>query len=546
MNDLFGAPLVVPETRNISELFSERARERPDQDAVRTVDGARVSFGELDRRASGLAGALAKRGLARGDRVCLFVRPGVELILIAHALLRLGAVPVLIDPGMGRRSLLAAVERMQPHALIGVPRAHVARLLFPAAFRSVRLAVTVGRSLGWGGPTLRALEREAPRSFATLAPEPGDEAAILFTSGSTGPPKGVVYTHGIFTAQTEALRQLYDLEPGAVDLACFPLFALFDHALGMTSVFAPLDPSSPATSDPAAIVAAADAHGATFSFGSPAIWRRVLAYLEAHDLRFRTLTRITIAGAPVPPSLTTALAARLAEGGAVHTPYGATEALPIASLASFETSLELRARIEGGEGTCVGRLAPGVRLRVIPITDEALEKLPPGLPQGSIGELVVAGPVVTPRYRADEAATRAAKAHDADGRSWHRMGDLGRIDEEGRVWFLGRKSHRLETHHGMLPPVGIENIFNVLEAVHRTALVGVGRRGAERCVLVVEAAPGVAARAAVEACWTLAATRTDLPEIVEVLAHPGFPVDVRHNAKIDRPELRLWAEARVL
>lgn len=545
MSDLIGPPLTSSATSNISELLTRRAQEAPERDAVRLVDGTRVSYAELDRRASGLAGALAKRGLARGDRVSLFVRPGIELILVTHALLRLGAVPVLIDPGMGKKSLLACIERMQPRALIGIPRAHVARILYARSFRSVELFVTVGRRLGWGGPTLAQLEREAPRSFETLEPQPDELAAVLFTSGSTGPPKGVVYTHGMFVAQTRALESLYDLQAGEVDLACFPLFALFDHALGMTSVFAPLDPSAPATCDPAALFAAANEHKATFSFGSPAIWRRVLPYIEANDLRFETLRRITIAGAPVPPSLTTALAARLADGGSVHTPYGATESLPVASLSSDDTTPALAARINGGEGTCVGQPAPGIRLRVLPVTDDDLPHLGAGLGAEAVGELAVNGSVVSPEYLFDEPATRAAKTRDEDGTLWHRMGDIGRIDEDGRVWFLGRKSHRLETEHGLLMPVGVENVFNVLREVQRTALVGVGQAGSERAVLIVEPAPDVKPHAAIEACKQLAASHDDLPELCAILAHKGFPVDVRHNAKIHRGELKLWASTRV-
>lgn len=546
--DLVGPPLAASTATNVSELLSIQARERGDQDAVRVVHGGTISYAELDRRASGLAGALAKEGLARGDRVSLFVRPGIELVLVTHALLRLGAVPVLIDPGMGKASLLDCIKRVEPRALIGVGKAQLARVLHARAFRSVELFVTVGRRFGWSGPTLDELEARAPKSFETLEPSPNDTAAILFTSGSTGPPKGVVYTHGIFTAQTHALAELYGLAPGDVDLACFPLFALFDHALGLTSVFAPLDPSAPATCDPQAIVLAANQHRATFSFGSPAIWKRILPYLERGDRRFETLRTVTIAGAPVPPELTTRLARRLAENGDVHTPYGATEALPVASFSASETTPEIVARIDAGEGTCVGRLAPGMRARILPIDDEPQPALADGLGPGVVGELAVTGPVVTPNYLFDEDATAQAKSFDVDGRLWHRMGDLCRIDDDDRLWFLGRKSHRLETPHGLLPPVGVENVFNALDEVARTALVGVGKPGKEKPVLIVEPAPGVAAKVAIKAAEALAAARADdgtLPKLHATLAKSEFPVDVRHNAKIHRLELKAWAEKRV-
>ncbi len=532
---------------NVSAHLRARAGETPERVAVRASDGTETRFAALEARVDALAHGLLECGFAPGDRACLFVRPGVELIALTHALFRIGVIPVLIDPGMGRRSLLGCVERVAPRGLIGIPTVHVARLLFPRAFRSVELNVTVGRRLAWGGASLARVERNGRARGRFELEERGADApaAILFTSGSTGPAKGVEYTHANFLAQLDALRALYDLSPGEVDVACFPLFALFDNALGMTSVFPDLDPSRPAQCDPAKVFAAVESNGATFTFGSPAIWQRVAPWAHANGRRFSTLRRLTIAGAPVAPALIESLRALLPEGGDVHTPYGATESLPVTSIAGAEVCGPLRASIEGGAGTCVGRTVPGLELALVRITDERIASWSDDLrvPVGAPGEVCVRGPVVTPAYFGDALATERAKIRDPRGGVWHRMGDIGALDPEGRLWLHGRKSHRIETADGMLLPVPIENVYRTVPGVRRVALVGVGARGSERPLLVIEPEANQD-RAELER--RVRAHRRDLElvrTVTEIAFHPSFPVDVRHNAKIRREDLKRWAES---
>lgn len=550
---------LIPERFNIASLLPEQAARAPQQPAVRVARGrgARfrlegVSYAELEARSSRVARALRERGLSPGDRACLFVRPGVELIALSFALLKAGVVPVLIDPGMGRRNLLRCVERMQPRAFLGIPLAHAIRRVFPRAFRSVEHSVVVGGRWPLSGVALEELLRGVDDAPYVEDTGRDDEAAILFTSGSTGPPKGVIYTHGNFLAQVLALKRLYDFAPGEVDAACFPLFALFSPGLELSCVFPELDPSRPASCDPARIVEALARSEATSTFGSPAIWRRVVPWCVEHGVRLPHLRRVLIAGAPVPPALVEGFHRVLVGDADVHTPYGATESLPVSSISGREI-LELhRARRGSLAGTCVGRPAPGVELEVMRITDEPVERWSEELrvAPGEPGELVVRGPVVTRGYKFQEDPTRAAKL-DAGPAVRHRIGDVVRVDAEGRLWFQGRKSHRLETEAGLVMPVPVEVVFNELEGVHRTALVGVGERGRQRAVLVVECEPGARPRGArrraelVRRLEARAAEVPDLPPIAAYLFHPGFPVDVRHNAKIHREELARWAEERL-
>ena len=555
--NLAGQPAGVQAGTNVARFLPQRAREAPERAAVIDANDQRVTFAELEAQSNAIARALKERGVTRGARVSLFVRPGIELIAITYALFKLGAVPVLIDPGMGRKALLSCIERMQPEVLIGVPRAHLARLLFPGAFRSVRLAISVGPRIPRVHASLQKIVSGASEEPICAKTASDDPAAILFTSGSTGPPKGVLYTHGMFDAQVRALGKLYDFQEGEVDLAGLPLFALFNVAFGMTSVFPDLDPSRPATCDPETIVSAIERHGVTTSFGSPAIWRRIVPWFEQDEGRrkgFTKLARVLIAGAPVPPSLVAGLRAVLAPGGDVHTPYGATESLPVSSISGAEIE-SVRDKVEFGAGSCVGRIAPDIELRLIRIDDSPIPRWSDELevPEGEIGEVCVRGPVVTQVYAEAPDHTALAKIESAEPGTplWHRIGDLGRFDAEGRLWLVGRKGHRLETARGMRPPVPVENAMNVHPRVHRTALVGAGPSGQEKPVLVVEPNAGELPR-------TEAETDTFIAELVSLarkspvtadlgtfLFKEHFPVDVRHNAKIHRDELKRWAEERV-
>lgn len=543
----------LPERVNVARYLPRAAAERPDATAVRVQRKGRfddVTYRELETRSNRMAAGLREAGVRGGDRVCVFVPAGIELLAITYALFKLGAVPVLADPGMGRKRLLACLERMEPRVFVGVRRAHLARKLFPTSFRSVQLAITVGTRLPFGCPSLERLESGMQDSFEVADTHRDDPAAILFTSGSTGPPKGVEYTHGMFDAQVTALGELYAFEPGEVDLCCFPLFALFDVAFGMTSVFPEMDVSRPSTCNPARIFAAAKESRATTSFGSPAIWRRVVPWCIENGFKLEDMRRVLVAGAPVPPDLIREFHAVLPLEGDVHTPYGATEALPVASIRGRDVAPGLVPQITSGAGTCVGTPAPRADVHLIKVTDEVIENWSDELlvPLGQLGEVVVRGPVVTRSYAQEPELTRAAKISDDAGEVWHRMGDVGRFDAEGRLWFCGRKSHRLETRGGLRMPVPTENVFNTHPRVNRTALVGVGERGSETPVLVVEPLPGEMPRGEVMTEGFIMqlksiGRKSAITKDIEVfMFRAEFPVDVRHNAKIHREELKAWAE----
>jgi acyl-CoA synthetase (AMP-forming)/AMP-acid ligase II len=436
----------------------------------------------------------------------------------------------------------------EPEAFIGIPKAQAARVLLGWAKRTIRHIVTVGRRWFWGGYTLEQVRQAGAGSLADKPVTSDQTAAILFTSGSTGPPKGAVYTHGIFTAQVEMLRRTYGIQPGEIDLCTFPLFALFAPALGMTSIIPAMDATRPALVEPENIIGPIEHFGVTNMFGSPALLRRVAASPLLQAPRIASLRRVISAGAPASPSVLQQWSQVLPDGAQVFTPYGATEALPVCSIGSSELLRETRARTADGGGICVGRpIDGGARVAIIRISDDPIETWSEGflVPAGDIGEIVVQGPMVTREYYHRPESTRLAKIADPERATfYHRMGDVGYFDDQGRLWFCGRKSQRVITGEGTLFTIPCEAIFNAHPKVLRTALVGIGPSGAARPVLCVELKESErrADREQVRReLLALGAARSHTRPITTILFHPCFPVDIRHNAKIFREKLAVWA-----
>jgi acyl-coenzyme A synthetase/AMP-(fatty) acid ligase len=506
-----------------------------------------LTYRELNEESDRIAAGFERIGIRRGVRTVLMVPPGLDFFVLTFALFKAGAIVVLIDPGMGLKGLGICLKEAEPEAFIGVPKAHVARILFRWARETTRICVTAGPRLGWGGVTLDHLRRVGGTlpPFTMAATQAAETAAILFTSGSTGVAKGAVYTHGIFAAQVEMLRRTYGIEPGEVDLPTFPLFGLFAPALGMTAVLPQMDPTHPASVDPVKILDAIRHFGVTNLFGSPALIRRVGAYGAEHGIKLPTLRRVISAGAPVPAAALERFATMLSAGVQVHTPYGATESLPVSSIGSDEVLGETRFKTVEGAGVCVGRPVEGMRVRVIRISDEPVPLWSDELilPAGSVGEIVVQGPVVTRSYYNRAESTVLAKISDSTGGFWHRMGDLGYFDEKGRLWFCGRKSQRVTTREQTFFTVACEGVFNAHPAVARSALVGVRRDGEMQPVLYVERDPQsrISDEELRGELLALGAARPHTRAISTILFHKSFPVDIRHNAKIFREKLAVLA-----
>lgn len=533
---------------NISRPLSEMAKLQPNTAAIIFPQEKRtMTFRELHQESDRLADGLCRIGVIRGMRVALLVPPSPELFALTFALFKAGAVPVFIDPGIGAGNMKGCLAEAGPEAFIGIPKAHLARRLLGWGRNSIRITVVVGGGSFWGGIPLNKLRNNGLAvSFTAAETRRDDVAAILFTSGSTGAPKGAVYTHGTFTAQVETLKEMYDIRPGEIDLPTFPLFALFAPALGMTAVIPEMDFTRPGNVDPEKIFAPATEFSATTMFGSPALLNRVGRYGETKNCKFSTIKRVISAGAPVPASVLKRFAAILPEDAEIFTPYGATEALPVCSISSREILAETGAMTGEGYGVCLGQPVSSIVLAIIPVTDTPIEEWNEKmiLPFWEVGEIAVRGPQVSSSYLNRPEATRMAKIPDPDGGLWHRMGDVGYRDNSGRIWFCGRKTHRVVTSRETMFTIPVEGIFNTHPSVFRTALVGVGMLGSQKPVLCVELETKSDKAAQEQIRKDLLKLGSRFPHtknIREILFHPAFPVDIRHNAKIFREKLAVWA-----
>ncbi len=531
---------------NIASHLNLRASSSPDQIALISPKRC-LTFSQLESYTNRCCEALYRIGIRKGMRTVVMLKPGRDFLAICFSLLQLGAVIVFLDPGMGRKNLEKCLKMAAPQAFIGVPLALFACRIFGWSSDSLRIRIAVDRP-GWGAIQLKSFLSQIKKGTSPheTVIQPLDTAAIAFTSGSTGVPKGVVYSHKMFRAQYRQLRDEYEILPGEVDLATFPLFSLFDPALGVTTVFPKMDFSRPGHIYAPNIIEAIQKYRVTHVFGSPALLKRIVDHYQGTRLCLDSVKRVLTAGAPVSKKVLRDFGKFLLNGE-IFTPYGATEALPVSSISASEVlSLEGSG---GSAGVCVGRPFNGVKVSVLNISDEPIKVLESRLcvTVGEVGELVVSGPNVSTEYFGLSVANEQAKILLNGAGIGHRMGDLGYLDDKGRIWFCGRKSHRVVTPQGILFSVPTEGVFNQHPNVARTALVGVGIPPDQKPVLCVELK-----KTKEKKRKTIRAELLELADFTQstrnircILFRKSFPVDVRHNSKILREKLAKWAETRI-
>jgi len=546
------------EIMNISSWLKKSAETFPykravvvpnSRDAKGRVLYSHMTFSQLNMASDKLAFAFEKNGITRGTRTILMVPPGLDFFTIIFALFKVGAVPVVVDPGMGVKRMLSCFKQGKPTAFIGIEKAHFLRILKPWCFKTVTTCITVGKRILWGGLSLdKLLNYETDTPFPQVPTAPHETAAILFTTGSTGPAKGVIYSHGNFDAQLRQIQDHFHIGPDEIDLPTFPLFALFDPALGMTAVIPDMDPTKPAQVNPKKIIEAIENQGVTNMFASPALLNRVGKFGKEMGIKLPSLKRVVSAGAPVTPANIEQFSTMLGPDTEIHTPYGATEAVPIISIGSKEILSKTRHLSEQGFGMCVGYPIGDTAIEIIIITDDPIDQWHDDLkiPANEVGEIVVKAPLVTAGYFNNPRADILAKIEDGEGGVWHRMGDLAWQDTKGRIWFCGRKSHRVTTGKGPLFTIPVEAVFNNHPQVFRSALTGVGPRDMQTAVMCIEAEPGVTnTQKLLEELYAMADKHPLSKAIEYIFIHPGFPVDIRHNSKIFREKLALWADKKV-
>ncbi|MFD5213599.1 alpha/beta fold hydrolase [Microbacterium sp. NPDC058345] len=529
--------------------------QRCDDDTTAVIDMSttgrqgprRVSWRQLDDRVRRIASGLNRIGVRKGDRVSLLIPPGPTLTAVVYACLRMGAVVVVADAGLGVRGLTRAVRGSCPDFVIGeVPGLMAARALGWPGVRisAVRLSKVAAAVLGVSHSLGDMVGSDAVDS---AQPGPDDEAAILFTSGSTGPAKGVVYRHRQLSALRDVLARHFDVTPDSGIVTGFAPFALLGPALGTRSATPDMDVSSPRTLTASAVAAAVRESEAGIVFLSPAAILNVVATAggltreDRGDLdRVRTFLST---GAPIGAGML-ASASALMPNATPHVPYGMTECLLVTDVTLDEI------RSAGGEpdtGVCVGTPIGANRVLISALDPDGRATGAPSPRPAVLGEIVVSAPHLKDRYDrlwvTDRAAGRETGSESgADGVRWHRTGDIGHLDGRGRLWIEGRLSHVIVTASGPVAPVGPEQDVESVSAVRRAAVVGVGPDGLRQAVAVVETLGRIDRPGLADPGLTAAVRASTALPLVAVLAVRRLPTDIRHNSKIDRSRLSEWAE----
>ncbi|WP_294626243.1 alpha/beta fold hydrolase [uncultured Rothia sp.] len=559
-------------------------------------DGTSVSvtltWAELNQQVNAAATRLHALGVRPGDRVNLMVPPGARLTTLIYACMKLGAVIVVADTGLGIPGLTRALKGANPSFLVGIPAALSAArtLLWPGVRISVEpLGSVQEKLLGVAVSVFTAPAADgtpgAPVPTPTVvefpSPVPDADAAVLYTSGSTGPAKGVVYTQRQLAGMRDAIANTYGFAPGSGLVAGFAPFALLGPALGATSVTPTMDVTRPKTLTASALASAAAAIDASVVFASPAALVNVVATADELNAEQRAalakVQTVLSAGAPIPVPLLEALSA-LVPNASLHTPYGMTEGLPVTDV-SFEM---IRQAIAEGtpnaagevldpfarDGVCVGFAVYGAAVAIAPLLQDGSVADELTHEPGVTGEILVSAPHVKDRY--DTLWVTEEQSISTPG--WHHTGDVGHLDASGRLWVEGRLAHVLLTSQGVLTPVAAEQSAESLPEVRRAALVAVGPAGTAAPVLVIEASANTAALEARQSASGLkrallgrvpGAHRFPIAEgvapfelsqlvrqkvaedtgveLAAVLVVHEHPTDIRHNSKIDRPALGEWA-----
>lgn len=536
------------EVVNITSILYDFAEDHPEKPAF--LHPVRLTFGELIQEIDRFARGLWQSGIKEGTRTIVLIKPGIDLFAVTLALFRIGAIPVMIDPGMGRRRMTHALSGVQAEAFIGIPKAHLLRYLSPMALKTIKIWINTGSRLFWRGSSLKRMSH-TDQPMEAHRGDPDELAAIFFTSGSTGAPKGVLYKKRMLQAQIKYLKTHFKYTSEEIDLCTYPLIGLLIIGHGISIVLADMDMMHPATLRPQKVIKNIQDFGCTHMFCSPMVLHRLASHGISNNIKLGSLKRIMTAGAPVSAAVLRNIRKILPSDAEIHTPYGATEALPVTDIVDKELLGLYENQDSCGEGICVGYPLKGIEIRIISITDDLIKSTGEMViqPENMVGEITISGPNVTEAYWADEEANKMAKVFEkSSNTTWHRMGDLGRIDREGRLWFYGRKSHRVQTKEKTYFTIPVEAVFNRHPEVSRTALVGVKRRKGSDIVPVICIEPLKNKKRRIylqEELRSLASEQSMTGDIKYFLFHRKFPVDPRHNAKIFREKLTMWANNKL-
>ncbi len=536
---------------NLSDYISRNAKLFPDKPAI--IHPQWISYSSLDKQINQYAQSFVQIGLKKGTYTILLVTASPIFFMISMALLRIGAIPVMIDPGMGISKMINALSTVKATAFIGIPKASLLKYLFPKKLKSIGTYLTVRKDKLYKGLFRKPLEIPNQLLAIPVKMNPNDTAAIFFTSGSTGPPKGVVYNTQQLNAQLICLQKHFNYGPDEIDLCTFPLIGLYSLCLGNSLAIADMDMTHPVKMNPERVISNLRTHNCTQMFCSPMVLKKFDDYLIKNPSNIKSMKRILSAGAPVPASLIESFKHKLHPDTKIHTPYGATEALPICDIKSDVILKSINHTHKSGSNICLGKAIHGNQIKIIEISDTPIRlwKDVTELAPNEVGEIIVNGDLVSTSYfNLDKENDKSKIIDQTNGKRWHRMGDLGSIDEHGLLWFYGRKSHRVILDDSTLFTIPCEAIFNQHKQVRRSALVSftnpLDKKQAAAIIIELISQPGNCNKKQIlNELEVFAKTNPLTDQIHRFFFYKSFPVDPRHNAKINREKLSEWVQKKI-
>ena len=545
---------------NILSLLAEKAEIHPNKIAFaflqnKTNEYDQISFRELDIKSSRVAIYLSNNGFSKGMKTLVLVRPSIDFIILIYGMFKLGVVPIFppnlnLKSPNGRKQFRSILERANIDALIGSRKILlISYLLRVRSFSNKIISMDKIRSYYLDSNNNSEYIIESDVDWAN------NSVFVKYTTGSTGPSKGVIYNHNMLHSHIKLLKSE---GINSEDIFFGRSGTLIVHPLiGLTSV---IHTNRPIETTGEEIVEAVNRWSVTACFLSPPSAINLSNYLELLDSEgfikkaFPTLERLYVGGETVSSEVVRTIEPHLSSGrpkkGGYHLVYGATEGFPLCQNQAINI-LESDSKTKSGNGICLGKAVSGVKIRILTFRhpleefDNSLAVDVTGKGINSIGEISVSGPVVYTRLIAgDEKAFGGSLtwARDTNDRTtWHRTGDLGYIDVENRIWLVGRKKHRVELSNGVtLYPKQIEPILDSMFDI-RTALVN-GPNNSQAFIIVEKNNQN----------WKILEDKLkhSIPTLCKLLKNnidfsfvpfsQSFPVDSGHQAKIRREELSIW------
>jgi acyl-CoA synthetase (AMP-forming)/AMP-acid ligase II len=509
---------------NVVTMFDEQAKIRGEQAAIHHGN-LTISFRQLSEQSRRGSTYLASLGFKPGDVVLVFIPMSIDLYCVLISLWRIGMTAMFLDPAADSKTMEICCGRAAPKGFIGIPAAHLIRLIK----RPLR-QIPVGITTGWFPLTNRWRSCSRFPLSDDIAPCNADTPALItFTSGSTGEPKGAARTHGFLAAQKSVLEQTLALEPGKSDLATLPIFTLINLACGVTTIIPSVSLKRPAEVNTGPILKAVARHRPMTAVAPPVFFERLIQDPDYGNLS--SLKALFTGGAPVFPGLMKKLAHAL-PGTSIVAVYGSTEAEPISELEYGDIGQEDFSEMAAGAGLLAGNVVAQIKCRIIencwgkplgPLQEDEFRSMVKE--RGQPGEIVVHGKHVLKGYLGG--AGDAENKFRVEGQVWHRTGDLGRFDEKGRLWLLGRCAAEIRDTRGVAYPFALETAARQYEEITKAAFMQIeGSR-----ILVIETVAEID---------TLKKKLQPLMARFHVdrLIKNRIPMDRRHNGKVDYPRLK--------